>query len=242
MKYTYQQVKDSYPKNHQESFFTRYVCRPLSFPISYLLVNLGCSAWLVSVFSIFVALLACLFLCMPNELRWIGIVGCILWLILDCVDGNIARVSKSYSAMGDFIDAQSGYTIMAFVFFANGIAAYHTTYLFEGYKIWFIIIGSLSSISNILARLLNAKFSYCDLELKVRKEKEIKLISYDNPEGGFARVRAWIDFNIGLVGLFIPFMIISQFFDIFDVLTLFYFAYSLLGFFVASAYYAWRAK
>ncbi len=242
MKYSYQQVKDSYPKNHQESFFTRAITRPLSFPISYLMVNMGCSAWLASVLSIFVAVLACTLLCFSYWFRWFGIAGCVLWLILDCVDGNIARVSKSYSSMGDFIDAQSGYTIMAFIFFANGIAAYHTTYLFEGYEVWLIVIGAVSSISNILARLLNAKYTYCDLERKVRKKEEIKLISYDEPEGGFAKIRVWIDFNIGLVGLFMPFMMFAQIFNLFDILTIFYCLYSVAGLVLASAHYALLAK
>lgn len=104
------------------------------------------------------------------------------------------------------------------------------------------MLATSFSISNILARLLNAKFTYCDLELKVRKKEEIKLISYDEPEGGFAKIRVWIDFNIGLVGLFMPFMMFAQIFNLFDILTIFYCLYSIAGLVSASAHYALLAK
>ena len=242
MKYTYRQVLDSYPKNHQESLFTRYFCRPISFAFAYLLANIGCSAWLVSVLSVIVALMSCTFLCFSYWFRWVGILLAVLWLIMDCVDGTIARVTKSYSAMGDFIDAQSGYTIMAFIFFFFFLAAYNTTEIFAEYAVLFIIIGAVSSISNILARLLNAKYSYCELEQKIRKKVEVKLISYDEPEGIFAKARVWVDFNIGLVGLFMPFMVVAQLTNTFDILTIFYCLYSVAGLVVASAYYAYKAK
>ena len=241
MKFAYNQVTGSYPRNHKESFFTRLVCRPLSFPLAYILVNLGCSAWTVSVASIFAALIGCTFLCFGSVFRWIGIFFCVLWLVLDCVDGNIARVSKSYSSMGDFIDAQSGYTIMAFIFFANSVAAYHTT-AYSEYSVLFLVLGSISSISNTLARLLNAKYTYCDLESKVKKHQDIKITSYDEPETKFAKIRVWIDYNLGLVGLFMPCMVVAQIFNMYDVLTILYFLYSVIGFISASVYYAIKAK
>ena len=242
MNYSLKQVIDSYPKNHQESFVTRYFCRPISFVLAYLLANMGCSAWLVSVLSVFIAVLSCTFMCFSYWFRWVGIILAFVWLIMDCVDGNIARTTKSYSAMGDYIDAQSGYTIMAFIYLAIGIAAYHTTEIFADNAVLFIIIGAVSSISNILARLLNAKYSYCEIEKKIKNKEEVTFVSYDEPETGFQKLRVWCDFNLGMIGLFMPFMIVAQITDMFDILTIFYCIYSVAGLVVASAYYAYKAK
>lgn len=242
MKYSYRQVKDSYPLHHRESFFTRLVCRPMSFPISYVLVNLKCSAWQASVLSIFFAISSCAFICGSYWQRWIGITCAVLWVVLDCVDGNIARVTKSYSAMGDFIDAQSGYTMMAFIFFANGVAAFNTSYLWHDKAYFFIILGAISSISNILARMLNSKYAYCSLENKIRKGEKIEFVSYDEPKTTFAKIRIWVDFNLGLVGLLMPLMIVAQILNLFDIFTIGYSIYSLAGCIAASCYYAVKAK
>ena len=58
----------------------------------------------------------------------------------------------------------------------------------------------------------------------------------------FAKARVWVDFNIGLVGLFMPFMVVAQLTNTFDILTIFYCLYSVAGLVVASAYYAYKAK
>ena len=124
MKYSFKEVLDSYPKTHIESLWTKYLVRPLSFPIAYLLVNIGCSAWMASVLSIFVAIASCTLICIPNYVcHWVGISMIVLWQLLDCVDGTIARTTKKTSSLGEFIDAQSGYTIMAFIYFAVGMVA-----------------------------------------------------------------------------------------------------------------------
>jgi len=207
------------------------------------MANLGWTAWQASVLSIFVAILACVFMCFGYSLRWTGIVLSILWLVLDCVDGNVARVTKTCSTMGDFIDAQSGYTIMAFIFFSNGVAAFNTSTMLNREKAYFFIIfGAISSISNILARLLNAKYSYCELEKKVRNNDKIVFSSYDKPATTFTKIRVAADYHLGLVGLAMPFMIFSQIFNHYDWFTLFYCVYSISGFIAASVYYALKAK
>lgn len=242
MKYSYQDVIKSYPKNHNESWWTRLFCRPLSFPVAYLLANMGMTAWWASVISIFFAILACILLCLSAECRWLGILLSILWLIMDCVDGNIARVTKSYSAMGDFIDAQSGYTIMAFIFLANGVAAFNTTTIFKDCSYILIIVGAVSSLSNILARLLNSKYTYCELEHKIKNGYKPEFVDYDNPKNSFSKIRIWCDYNLGLVGALMPLMILSQVYNTYDLLTIAYCIYSVAGFIFASVYYAIKSK
>lgn len=97
MKYTFKSIIDSLPKkkNSNSSWWVKLWVRKISFPFTYLFINLGFSSNAVSVLSIFITIAACICFAIPS-------VGCLvtaiilvnLWLILDCVDGNIARCKK----------------------------------------------------------------------------------------------------------------------------------------------------
>ena len=97
MRYTYKQILDSLPvkKNSNSSWWVKLWVRKVSFFFTFIFINLGFSPNAVSVFSIFITLLACICYMLPN-------MGCVItavvlvnfWLVLDCVDGNIARCRK----------------------------------------------------------------------------------------------------------------------------------------------------
>ena len=94
MKYSFKQIIDSLPvkKNSNSSWWVKLWVRRISFLFTYLFINLGFSSNGVSIISIFVTLSACVFFMLP--FKWATIVAIILinfWLVLDCVDGNIAR-------------------------------------------------------------------------------------------------------------------------------------------------------
>ena len=166
--YSWGEIVRSLPKkkNSKSSLWVKWIIRKLSFPFTFLFINLGFSAWSASVLSIFVALAGCAALCVDSALwRAVGVVLVELWLVMDCVDGNIARVKKTSSPMGGCIDAFSGYFITAFVFFSVGVAACYSTRFTEHAGLW-VAMGGLSSAFGLLARLIHQKYTYCVLELK----------------------------------------------------------------------------
>ena len=166
--YSWGEIVRSLPKkkNSKSSLWVKWIIRKLSFPFTFLFINLGFSAWGASVLSIFVALAGCAALCVDSALwRVVGVVLVELWLVMDCVDGNIARVKKTSSPMGGCIDAFSGYFITAFVFFSVGVAACYSTRFAEHAGLW-VAMGGLSSAFGLLARLIHQKYTYCVLELK----------------------------------------------------------------------------
>ena len=115
--YTLKQITDSMPKNKSSvsSFWVKLVARPLSYLFTFLLVNIKCSANFVSVLSAVVGLVGCIMLSINNfAAMLISVVMINMWIVLDCCDGNIARVTKKSSYMGEFVDAASGYVICAF--------------------------------------------------------------------------------------------------------------------------------
>ena len=117
-------------KNSRSSLWVQLWVRKASFPVTYCFINAGWSANQVSVLSWILIFIAAVCLCISNF--WWMLIGVILtnfWLVLDCVDGNIARVKKIKTFMGDYFDAVAGYGPFSFTTLALGIAAYNTTFL-----------------------------------------------------------------------------------------------------------------
>ncbi len=235
MKYSIGYIKKSLPKNKSSvsSFWVKTVARPLSFLFTYLFVNLGCTANFISILSGIVSVIGCILLAVPNMVCVIiGVVLINLWIVLDCVDGNIARVTKKSTRMGEFFDAAYGYIICAFNFLAIGIAAYHwSDFLFGEMAIINVIIGALACSFNILPRLVYQKYTVMCMALD-RKDGNYQPEndSFYQPEKrkGITYLRLVIDRQIGTSGLFMPFLILCAIFKCFDVMALFYCAY--LGF------------
>lgn len=222
MKYTYKEIVDSLPakKNSKSSFWVKLWVRKASFPFTWLFINLGFSANQVTVFSIFVSLFACLCYALPyTGFLAVAVFLINFWLILDCVDGNIARCKKQKKTYGEFVDAMGGYFTVAFVYFAISISAYNTGgLLFPKQSVIILILGGISSISDILARLIYNNFNGIRI---VGHENESEK-SLNDKKGSFNWLRERISKEISISGLFMPLTIVCAIFSLNDLLTLFY--------------------
>ncbi|MDR0751053.1 MAG: adenylyltransferase/cytidyltransferase family protein [Christensenellaceae bacterium] len=234
--YTLAEITKSLPKskNKNSSLWAKLAVRRPSFLFTALFINVGFSPWMASIFSVFVAVAGCVFLSINNPNFIIaGVVLVELWLVMDCVDGNIARVKKQSSKMGEFIDAFSGYFVSAYVYLSIGIAAYHTSNIIHMDKHYFLMLGAIASISDILARLIHQKYLNCNPQ-KIQAQVDIrkKSLSY---------IRLRIEKELGISGFFMPFLIISLIFNVFDVMIVFYALFSVCGLLASSSYYAYKA-
>ncbi len=316
--YSWGEIVRSLPKkkNSKSSLWVKWIIRKLSFPFTFLFINLGFSAWGASVLSIFVALAGCAALCIDSALwRVVGVVLVELWLVMDCVDGNIARVKKTSSPMGGCIDAFSGYFITAFVFFSVGVSACYSTRFTEHAGLW-VAMGGLSSAFGLLARLIHQKYTCCVLESQRREKNGADGENIENnggnievnrgngetyrtrgeasrgngethgtkeevdrankethrANGGANRengeaigtgvqtaagkenaellekggrlsyLRSRLDKEIGISGLFMPFLIVACIFRLYDVMTVFYFIFQGAGALAAAVYYALKTR
>jgi phosphatidylglycerophosphate synthase len=146
---TITEIKQSMPRD--KSNYDRwgnpaayFFARPVSYPVTALFINLGISANTASAASILFALLAIVAAAMASSTLLIsGLV--MVWLVLDCVDGNIARFTRTGSNRGEFLDAMGGYTITAGIYLAIGYGTGSTTDL---------ALGALASIFSIFSRLI----------------------------------------------------------------------------------------
>ena len=244
MQYSLKAIIDSLPakKNSKSSLWVKLIVRKLSFLFTYVFINLGFSPWAVSVLSAVVAVVGSVFLMLPNyAFAVIGMILIQIWLILDCVDGNIARCKKQSSELGLFIDALSGYYVSAFVYLGTGVAAYHFS-PFENLRLLFLLLGAVSSISGILSRLIHQKYTYTILMLENGSHKLLTPEEEVETKKSFQYLRSRIDKEIGISGLFMPFLIIAAIFNLFDAITVFYFLFQVLALIGVTAIYSLKAK
>ena len=233
MKYSYKQILDSLPlkKNSNSSWWVKLWVRKASFFFTFIFINLGFSPNGVSIISIFVTLLACAFFMVP--FKWAIIAAVVLinfWLVLDCVDGNIARCRKVKTVYGEFVDDIGGYFTVAFVYLAIGVTSYNFGgFLFEKNNMWMIILGGVSSVCDILARLIHKDYEHFTdktLTEEERKEKNSHESYEVTDKKSLSYIRRRVGKEVGISGLFMLLTIICAIFNAYDLMTIFYFMFN----------------
>jgi len=218
------QIRASLPpeKNRFDSLWVRLVLRPLSFLVAWVFLRLGFSANQVSYLAVLVSLLAAVL--MGTGERNVAIVGAFLFncfALLDCVDGNIARVRRQASPYGGFMDALGGYVAFACVFPAAGIAAEHAKQQIPFPvmdNLNFIIVGAIAAISNLTMRLVYQHFS------NIVGQKTVK-------PGTFQKN---VDNNLGITGLLMPAVLVGTIMQQLHWVVLLYAAFYALAFVVVT--------
>jgi phosphatidylglycerophosphate synthase len=179
--------------------------------------------------SIIIGLGSCIFLALGSyTLKLAGAFLAALYLLLDCVDGNIARYRKSASLFGKFIDASASYIISSFLFMSIGagiftdpdssvLLRHPESFLIPFNKHIFLIVGFWSALSYVLARLISLRY------------KTMIASNLDNDSAGNLRPNRYFQIisimsrNIfGVSGFFMPLLLLAAVFRLFDLLALFY--------------------
>ena len=116
---------------------SRFCFRPLGFLLTWLAIRLQLATETVSFLSGVVGITGCLFLTSDKEnLLPLGLALLILFNLLDCVDGSIARTMKTENPYGRFLDAFCGAIIDIAFWPIIGIMAYRHDYLLTYPKVF----------------------------------------------------------------------------------------------------------
>ncbi len=225
MRYSPKYFRDNLPeyKKKEASVAARFFYREASFYFSALFYKMGLTANRVSFLGTILAFAAAGLFLFPFTGCWIaGTVLCVLWMIMDCADGNLARgVAKQ--PYGAFIDACGSYTIVALVLPAVGFAAYNHGSVFFNESPWIILIGALGGIADALARLYFQKFA----NEKMRRDGITD--GSEQPEDAkiwrMKEIYSRIQQEIGIPGLMLPFLLFASIFRFLDIFSIFYFLF-----------------
>ncbi|MDR1058742.1 MAG: CDP-alcohol phosphatidyltransferase family protein [Treponema sp.] len=192
--YTLKDIRNSLPeeKKRQDGLWTRFVLRPLSVPVTWLALALGLSANGISYISVLFSLAGGILFSMEGF--WLPLWGALLlnfFSILDCVDGNIARVTKTSGPWGGWADAVMGFIAYTAVFLSTGVHAF----LRSGW--WpFLILGALASSANLLTRVAYQIY---------------KNIEGESAHGSVSFERKLAE-NVGVTGFLMPALVICHLF------------------------------
>jgi phosphatidylglycerophosphate synthase len=150
MRYSIKEIWNSIPpeKKKQDGLWTRWVLRPLSIPLSALALKFSLSANGVSYISALFSIGGGVLFSLDGFVLplW-GALALNFFSVMDCVDGNIARVKGTAGPWGGWADAVMGFIAYSSVFFATGVYLYRRT-------LWwpFLLVAGLTSSANLLTR------------------------------------------------------------------------------------------
>lgn len=210
---TAKQIKENFPKDihTKDPLLSKYLLRPIAFPLAARFVNAGCSANHVS-FLAMATLLAGLFLFLPATYLTNVIAAFLLhlYILLDSTDGCVARATNTESKYGELLEAVNGYLIGGTSYLAIGWAA---STPFTSFSPYYSLLGGLTCICNLLIRVINLK--------------EQKIFPSTNTEK--MGIPQLIDKNFGVGGLFHPLVVICALFNILHWFVITYFIYYILA-------------
>jgi len=204
-----------------------YVLRPLSFYPTAVSMNMGLTANQTTWISLFVLLAGFFLLAIGNY--WSALTGAAMlnvWLVLDFVDGNIARYENSCSRYGEFIDALGAF--MAHLsFFAAGVGFYVSQnslllssfeWPAEGYSVLILIVGAIASLAAIWIRLVYQKFKNTFPTSNFQKHDVLSVRDRASISGTLLHLGHNL---VNLSGLMLPAFFIAAAFRLLDVFLIF---------------------
>ncbi len=210
-------------ENDKYEIWLYYVMRPLSFWPTWVFLKLGISANQTTVTSAVVGMVGALLIGHPS-LAWrvTGAVCINLWLLLDLVDGNIARYRKTCSEYGDFIDTVAAYLVLGAFYLGAGIggqydARTHDLGNVAGVSVStaMVLMGGWAGVCNLLARLVHQKCLNMFSPGQTRGYKE-----QATSQRGLASVLFVVGNNIANpYGLLLPLVVVAALTQLLDAYT-----------------------
>jgi len=129
-----------------ENFLDRNFYRPIAFRIAWILRNTGITPNQITIISIFIGVAGGILFYPQNIcLNLIGVLLLIFANLLDCVDGQLARLTGKNSPIGRILDGLAGdfWFITIYASMAMRLSHQYGTY-------WFFAAAVLAGLSNLL--------------------------------------------------------------------------------------------
>jgi len=171
--FTIQAIREQYTEEKRlldkgTNLWVYLYVRKFSFYPTWLCLKLGISANQVTLSSILIGMFGCVLFVLGGKVNIVmGAVLINVWSVLDCVDGNLARLLNTKSKYGWFLDSITGFMLNSILLFCMGIGIYfHPDNLIlilsahlnvsshQTISILFLIFGSLGSISAMFYALI----------------------------------------------------------------------------------------
>jgi phosphatidylglycerophosphate synthase len=153
---TFRETRASFNHKYGEPISVAWFVRPVADLVTPPFYNAGFSANAVTALRVYIALAGVALLMTPWA--WGLIAAPILFYIvfvLDCVDGNIARLGNSATYWGKYWDGLTDFVFFMGAPFAAGIGVW-----VSGGPIWALVLGALTSIISLASQLARNRLSF----------------------------------------------------------------------------------
>lgn len=153
---TVAKVRKSFNRTVRNELTVTWFGRPLANLITPFFYNREWTANQVSALRIVIAAVGVCLLAIPGY-AW-GIIGAVIFytvFVLDCVDGNIARLRNQVSFYGKFIDGLADFIFVLAAPTAAGIALW-----LQDAQSPFLIIGALCTIVSTTSQMVRSRLSF----------------------------------------------------------------------------------
>lgn len=246
-KVTYAELKSTFPdeKKKVESLYGRIIpVRQMSYLVTLPLLRLNVTAFQASIISMFIALIACLLIALPFSVtRVIGVILVPIWHIFDCVDGNIARYTKTASDFGSAVDAICGYFITSFLPLSLGIASYNIQNNYLNLPpVLYVIAGGLASISFTLMKLIHQKYAFSAKLVEEKTGQYIEKGEHQYTLTGFHKLRKIFEVEFGIVGLPMFVLWLCPVLNLYHLLTVYYCLFFCASLVLITVFYLKKCK
>lgn len=150
------QTKAGFASSGGAGFVMERVIRPISFLFTPLFIRSGATANQVTSLAGVVGTTAVVSVAIGDTLMWaIGASLFLIYILLDAIDGNVARIRNSASYYGKFLDGAVDTFVITAVPFAAGIGAYRT-----GSDAVWLAVGAGASFSAMQAFYVMTRYSF----------------------------------------------------------------------------------
>jgi len=185
------EIRNKYQYSSSDTWYARIVCRKFSAYFTWLFLHTPIIPNQLTSLMILMGIIGGIFLGMDGYLN--GLIGALffqLFLILDCVDGEVARAKKIFSAKGKFLDYIANDIIFISIFSGLIFRIFNRDYKIFDFSLFHnplvvifglsaVVFFLLSKISSYYAKELDLGLSFKDKFSKVDSiNAKIKLIMF----------------------------------------------------------------
>ena len=144
----------------RQNLLVEKVIRPVSIYLTLPLIGRGIAPTTVTKVSLAASTLGFFLLAAGGGrlVRLLGWAAIFAWVLLDHVDGNLARCTDRCTALGDLWDTTAGYAAMVYIYCGAGMAAFRGPNALEFLPAhWYLVLGGMTAVCSIFPRLVMHK-------------------------------------------------------------------------------------
>ncbi|OQX54881.1 MAG: hypothetical protein B5M53_05300 [Candidatus Cloacimonas sp. 4484_209] len=157
MKYTAAHIKASYQEKilieKKKAVFMYLIYRPISFYLTPIFLQFHISANKVTLIGLFISLLLPLVSIFGGDFAYLYVaLLAFSFHVLDCVDGNISRITRSTSALGKYLDFFTGNVFWILLYCSIGLLIKYGDGMSKFFVEGSVVIGLLSGLFDIFGK------------------------------------------------------------------------------------------